>query len=52
MIEEIQNKTPITSEEIDQSIAVLVQLNTDTNQIFEIPKEQRIALIVFFEGQK
>jgi len=31
--------------EIDKCIAVLEQLVIDTNQIFEIPKEQRIALI-------
>jgi NAD(P)-dependent dehydrogenase (short-subunit alcohol dehydrogenase family) len=31
--------------EVDKCIAVLEQLVNDTNQIFEIPKEQRIALI-------
>jgi NAD(P)-dependent dehydrogenase (short-subunit alcohol dehydrogenase family) len=35
----------ITSEEIDKCIAVLDSLNTNTNQIFEIPKEKRTALI-------
>ncbi|MEE9430107.1 MAG: SDR family NAD(P)-dependent oxidoreductase, partial [Melioribacteraceae bacterium] len=35
----------ITSEEIDKCIAVLESLNADTNQIFEIPKEQRTLLI-------
>lgn len=35
----------ITSEEIDRCIAILAQLNTDTDQIFDIPKEQRTALI-------
>ena len=41
----IENKTALTSEEIDQCIAVLAQLNSETDQIFDIPKEQRIALI-------
>lgn len=35
----------ITSEEINRCIAILSQLNTDTDQIFDIPKEQRTALI-------
>lgn len=35
----------ITSEEITRCIAILSQLNTDTDQIFDIPKEQRTALI-------
>ncbi|MEC5167392.1 NAD(P)-dependent dehydrogenase (short-subunit alcohol dehydrogenase family) [Flavobacterium sp. PL11] len=37
--------TAITSDEIDKCIAVLGQLNLDTDQIFTIPKLQRIALI-------
>ena len=41
----INNKNTITSEEIDQCIAILAQLNSDTDQIFDIPKEQRTALI-------
>ncbi len=45
MKEELAHKSTITSEEINRCIAVLAQLNTDTNQIFDIPKEQRIALI-------
>lgn len=45
MIEQIEHKTAISSEEIDRCIAILAQLNTDTDQIFEIPKEQRTALI-------
>lgn len=36
---------PITSAEIDHCIAVLTQLCTDTDQIFDIPKDQRTALI-------
>jgi len=39
------NKTAITPEEIDRCIAILAQLNVQTDQIFEIPKEQRTALI-------
>ena len=36
----------ITQEQIDQCIAILQKLNSDTNQIFDIPKEQRIALLM------
>jgi NAD(P)-dependent dehydrogenase (short-subunit alcohol dehydrogenase family) len=35
----------ITPNEIERCIAILEQLNTDTDQIFDIPKEQRTALI-------
>jgi NAD(P)-dependent dehydrogenase (short-subunit alcohol dehydrogenase family) len=35
----------ITSIEINRCIAILSQLNNDTDQIFDIPKEQRTALI-------
>ena len=45
MTEQIENKAAISSEEIDRCIAILAQLNTDTDQIFDIPKEQRTALI-------
>ena len=45
MEEEIEQKSAISSEEIDRCIALLTQLNTDTDQIFDIPKEQRTALI-------
>lgn len=41
--EEEQNK--VTQEQIDQCIAILETLNTDTNQIFDIPKDKRIELI-------
>lgn len=44
-MENNKKDTIITSEEIDKCIAVLESLNTDTNQIFEIPKEQRTSLI-------
>jgi NAD(P)-dependent dehydrogenase (short-subunit alcohol dehydrogenase family) len=40
-----EHKSVISSEEIDRCIAILVQLNAATDQIFEIPKEQRTALI-------
>jgi len=43
--EEIEQPISLSSEEIDRCIAVLAQLNADTNQIFDIPKEQRTALI-------
>ena len=35
----------ITTQEIDQCISILNQLIDDTDQIFDIPKEQRTALI-------
>lgn len=43
--EEIEDKSILSSEDIERCIAVLAQLNAETNQIFEIPKEQRIALL-------
>ena len=43
--EEVENKSVVTSEEINKCIAILAQLNANTDQIFDIPKEQRIALI-------
>ncbi|SHN60071.1 short chain dehydrogenase [Flavobacterium fryxellicola] len=45
MNEETGDDKGITSEEINRCIAVLSQLNSDTDQIFEIPKDQRMALI-------
>ena len=45
MTSEINNNHAITSEEIDRCIAILAQLNTDTDQIFDIPKEQRTELL-------
>ena len=45
IIEEIESKNTISSEEIDRCIAILAQLNADTDQIFDIPKEQRTELI-------
>jgi len=39
------NKAAITPEEIDNCIAILQQLVDHTDQIFEIPKEKRTALI-------
>ena len=35
----------ISPEEIDKCISILEQLVTDTDQIFDIPKEKRTALI-------
>jgi NAD(P)-dependent dehydrogenase (short-subunit alcohol dehydrogenase family) len=35
----------LTAEDINRCIAILTQLNTATDQIFDIPKEQRTALI-------
>lgn len=45
MITANNTNSAITSEDIDRCIAILAQLNTETDQIFEIPKEQRRALI-------
>jgi NAD(P)-dependent dehydrogenase (short-subunit alcohol dehydrogenase family) len=46
MIEdEIPVTNSISSEEIEKCIALLTQLTSDTNQIFDIPKDQRTALI-------
>ena len=43
------NKTtdmqPISADEIEKCISILEQLVTDTDQIFDIPKERRTALI-------
>ena len=36
----------VSQEEIDQCIAILEALNADTNQIFDISKEKRTALIM------
>ena len=42
---EIENINAITAEEIEKCILILESLVEDTNQIFDIPKEQRTALI-------
>ena len=42
---EIDTTQAFSSEEIGKCIAILEQLVADTNQIFEIPKEQRTALL-------
>jgi len=45
LIDDILPTIAITSDEIDKCIAILAQLNLDTNQIFDIEKVQRTALI-------
>lgn len=45
MNEELIDEGVITSKEINRCIAILSQLNNYTDQIFDIPKEQRTALI-------
>lgn len=45
MTEETIKKRSLTPEEIANCIAILEHLNNDTTEIFEIPKEQRTALI-------
>jgi NAD(P)-dependent dehydrogenase (short-subunit alcohol dehydrogenase family) len=39
------DKQPFSNDEIEKCISILEQLVTDTDQIFDIPKEQRTALI-------
>ncbi|MCV9387814.1 SDR family NAD(P)-dependent oxidoreductase [Reichenbachiella ulvae] len=41
-----QEEEKISLEEIEKCIAILESLNADTNQIFEIPKDKRLALIM------
>ena len=43
--DEIAPSIAISSVEIDRCIAILTQLNSETDQIFDIEKEQRTALI-------
>jgi NAD(P)-dependent dehydrogenase (short-subunit alcohol dehydrogenase family) len=43
---EEEKSSPISLEQIEQCILILEELNSDTNQIFEIPKDQRLALIM------
>jgi len=40
-----EEEKPITEKDIDHCIKILESLNMETNQIFEIPKSQRLALI-------
>ena len=44
--DEIAPEMAISSAEIERCIAILKQLNSDTDQIFDIEKEQRTALII------
>src|SRR5690606_27844360 len=48
MEKESESVTPVkfTTEQIAQAIAVLEGLNADTAQIFDIPKESRLALLM------
>ncbi len=41
-----ENKLHITQQQIDECIAILNSLNENTNQIFEIPEDKRLALIM------
>ena len=43
--DELNDSQEVTLEEVQKCIAVLERLVADTNQIFEIPKAQRTALI-------
>ena len=40
-----KDKIPLSKTQIDACISILEILNSDTNQIFEIPKHQRIELL-------
>ena len=42
----MEKPTPITLEQIEECISILETLNSDTNKIFEIPKDKRLALIM------
>lgn len=44
-MKETDTTQAISSEEIDKCISILEQLVTDTNQIFDIPKDKRTALL-------
>lgn len=43
--EEGEVAKPLSQSQIDECISILNTLNQDTNQIFEIPKETRLALL-------
>ncbi|GAK94031.1 hypothetical protein JCM19298_506 [Nonlabens ulvanivorans] len=45
MAESNSSQQPLSLEEIQQCIDILNRLNTDTDEIFEIPMERRIELI-------
>lgn len=45
-MENKKEKIQLTQDQIDQCISILETLNTDTDQIFEIPKDKRIELII------
>ena len=40
-----QESEKVSEEEIAQCIAILESLSLDTNQVFELPEQQRIALM-------
>ena len=44
--EEAEQSDPISAAQIEQCISILETLNADTNRIFEIPKDKRLALIM------
>ncbi|MEO9802065.1 MAG: SDR family oxidoreductase [Reichenbachiella sp.] len=44
--EEEKESTELDQSQIDQCIAILESLNSNTDQIFEIPKDKRLALIM------
>jgi NAD(P)-dependent dehydrogenase (short-subunit alcohol dehydrogenase family) len=45
MSNRIDNTGKVSQEQINQCLDILQQLNTDTNQIFDLPEEQRVALM-------
>ena len=44
--DEEEKVAKLSQEQIQQCISILNTLNTDTNQIFEIPKDQRLELLM------
>ncbi|MEQ8925799.1 MAG: SDR family oxidoreductase [Fulvivirga sp.] len=46
VFEEVASGSKLTAEEIEQCISILTKLNSDTNQIFDIPKDRRLALVM------
>ena len=46
IISEVKEVGKLSEEQIDLCISMLEKLNADTNQIFEIPKDKRLSLIM------
>ena len=46
MDKKVKSKEKINQEQIEQCLLILEALNADTDQIFDIPKDKRVALIM------